>query len=72
MSNNDNRANQCNPNNEEYWHSRGEEYDNPDTRINEQSYGDDDHGAGTKTQADWDNYSNQLNPNNDRYKSSRK
>lgn len=26
----DNHANQCNPNNEEYWHSRGEDYQNPD------------------------------------------
>ena len=71
MSNNDNHANQCNPNNEEYWHSRGQEYDNPDTRDDEPSYDEYD-DAGTKTQADWDNYANQLNPNNDTYDNSRK
>lgn len=70
MSNNDNHANQCNPNNEAYWSSRGEEYDNPDTRTYESDGYESDEG--TKTQADWDNYSNQLNPNNDAYWSSRK
>lgn len=71
---NDNHANQCNPNNEAYWSSRGEEYDNPDTRTNELRYESDEYESdeGTKTQADWDNYSNQLNPNNDAYWSSRK
>ena len=77
MSNNDNHANQCNPNNEAYWSSRGEEYDNPDTRTNELTYdsgGDEsyDDTLDTKTQADLDNHSNQLNPNNDAYWSSRK
>ena len=66
---NDNHANQCNPNNEAYWSSRGEEYDNPDTRTNDLRYESDE---GTKTQEDWDNYSNQLNPNNDAYWNSRK
>lgn len=69
MSNNDNHANQCNPNNEAYWSSRNEEYDNPDTRTNELTYESD---TPTKTQDDWDNHANQLNPNNDAYKSSRK
>ena len=76
MSNNDNRANQCNPNNEAYWSSRGQEYDNPDTRTNELTYESDGdeyyNDPGTKTQEDWDNYSNQLNPNNDAYWNSRK
>ena len=63
MSNN-NHANQCNTNNKAYWSSRGEEYNNPDTRTNELTYEPD---TETKTQADWDNYSNQLNPNNDAY-----
>ena len=69
---NDNRANQCNPNNEAYWSSRGEEYNNPDTRTNELTYESDHGDTGTKTQDDWNNYSNQLNPNNDAYHSSRK
>ena len=72
---NDNHANQCNPNNEAYWSSRGEEYDNPDTRTNELRYESEDSGDEsfeTKTQADLDNHSNQLNPNNDAYWSSRK
>ena len=70
---NDNHANQCNPNNEAYWSSRGEEYDNPDTRTNELRYESDDSydDTGTKTQDDWDNHANQLNPNNDAYWSSR-
>ena len=29
--NDDNRADQMNPNNEAYWYSRGEDYQNPDT-----------------------------------------
>ena len=69
---NDNRANQCNPNNEAYWSSRDKEYNNPDTRTNELTYESDDEDTGTKTQDDWNNYSNQLNPNNDTYHSSRK
>lgn len=37
QSDNDNHSNQCNPNNDEYWHSRGEDerpYDWED-RINQ-------------------------------------
>ena len=71
MSNNDNHANQCNPNNEAYWSSRGEEYNNPDTRSSYDNGYDDNYDEGTKTQSDWDNYANQLNPNNDAYWSSR-
>lgn len=42
QSDNDNHSNQCNPNNDEYWHSRGEDErpDDWEDRINQ----DDDEG----------------------------
>ena len=60
MSNSNNRANQCNPNNAAYWSARGQEYDNPDTGTNELRYESDT--SETKTQDEWDNHANQLNP----------
>ena len=53
----DNHANQCNPNNDEYWNSRGEDPDDWD---------DEDDGS----DAD-DNRANQMNPNNDAFWDSR-
>lgn len=51
----DNHANQLNPNNDEYWHSRGLDMDD------EREY----------NRACRDNRANQLNPNNECYWNSR-
>lgn len=56
----DNHANQCNPNNDAYWSSRG--YSDDDDIEDEYTY----------SQAELDNHANQCNPNNDAYWSSRK
>ena len=58
QSDDDNHANQCNPNNDEYWDSRGE--DNP-ADADDDNENDDNHDY------DNDNHANQLNPNNDEY-----
>ncbi|MCP3930248.1 MAG: hypothetical protein GY705_14235 [Bacteroidetes bacterium] len=60
-SNNDNHANQCNPNNDAYWQSRGEDFrsENWEDRI------DDDYQP---TNFDLNNHSNQLNPNHSEHK----
>ena len=55
----DNHANQCNPNNNAYYDSKG---------ISRDDYSD----VGTSySQADLDNHANQCNPNYDAYHSSR-
>ena len=59
-SNNDNHSNQCNPNNDAYWDSRG--YDGRPDDWDDQS-DDNDY-----SQAELDNHSNQLNPNHSEYK----
>jgi hypothetical protein len=41
QSDNDNHANQCNPNNDEYWHSRGED-ERPDNWEERRAQDDDD------------------------------
>lgn len=56
----DNHANQCNPNNDAYYSSRGDDYDYDDNHDTHYS------------QADLDNHANQCNPNNDAYYSSRR
>ena len=56
----DNHANQCNPNNDAYYSSRGDDYDYDDSHDTHYS------------QADLDNHANQCNPNNDAYYSSRR
>mmetsp|Transcript_88537 Transcript_88537/g.132672 ORF Transcript_88537/g.132672 Transcript_88537/m.132672 type:complete len:115 (-) Transcript_88537:92-436(-) len=55
----DNYANQCNPNNDAYWSSRG--YDDSD--------GDYDSGDETHeySQDELDNHANQCNPNHEEY-----
>jgi len=64
----DNHADQCNPNNDEYWNSRDmdnpadEEHDNDNAN---QPDHDDNHDY------DADNHANQCNPNNDEYWQSR-
>jgi hypothetical protein len=65
QADNDNHANQCNPNNDEYYQSRGTTRDD---------YSNDNHDSDghTYSQADLDNYANQCNPNNDAYHSSRR
>ena len=81
MSNNDNHAKQCNPNQKvkkqlvKKKRKKKKKSLKPKTNelryesdVSYDSYDD----TGTKTQDDWDNYSNQLNPNNDAYWSSRK
>ena len=57
----DNHANQCNPNNDAYYSSRGDDYDY-----------DSDNSDTHYSQADLDNHANQCNPNNDAYHSSRR
>ena len=64
----DNHANQCNPNNDAYWDSRGYEDGRPDD-WEDTDYGDDD--VDVPSQADLDNHANQCNPNNDAYHQSR-
>ncbi|KAJ1488020.1 hypothetical protein T484DRAFT_2019696 [Baffinella frigidus] len=56
QSDDDNHANQCNPNNDEYWDSR--DMDNP---ADDEPDNDDDHDY------DNDNHANQMNPYNDEY-----
>ena len=58
----DNHANQMNPDNDEYYQSRG--YDGRPE--------DGDDGDDGPSQADLDNHANQMNPNNDAYHSSRR
>ena len=74
----DNHANQCNPNNDAYWDSRGED-GRPDDWEDED--GDQDavdnraNQLNPNSDAYWesrdDNRANQLNPNNDAYWESR-
>ena len=64
----DNHANQCNPNNDAYWDSRGYEDGRPDD-WEDTVYGDDEDDV--PSQADLDNHANQCNPNNDAYHQSR-
>ena len=77
----DNHANQCNPNNDEYYDSRGTSRDD-DGDDDDNSYQADDTQDHTEdystdnshevSQTDLDNHSNQLNPNNDAYHESKK
>ena len=62
-NNSDNHANQCNPNNDAYWQSRGEE--NRPQDWEEQFDDVDDYQS---TISDLNNHSNQLNPNHPEYK----
>ena len=64
----DNHANQCNPNNDAYWDSRGYEDGRPED-WEDTVHGDDDNDV--PSQADLDNHANQCNPNNDAYHQSR-
>jgi len=60
----DNHANQCNPNNDEYYNSRGIDRDDD---TDESSF-ESDNGP---SQADLDNHANQCNSNNEEYYNSR-
>ena len=61
----DNHADQMNPNNDEYWHSRDIDCDDDD------DYDDDDDDDYEYSQDDLDNHADQMNPNNDEYWHSR-
>ena len=64
----DNHANQCDPNNDAYWDSRGYEDGRPEDWEDIVYDNEDDF---VPSQADLDNHANQCNPNNDAYHQSR-
>ena len=63
QNNNENHANQCNPNNDSYWQSRGEDF-----RPQEWEEQLDDMDDDQSSMFNQNNHSNQMNPNHPEYK----